>query len=458
MGKFFAGSFMWAMMPARPVAPFACRLPNVSTVRFAPTSGLRGAISVPSDKSITHRAILFGALSDGVVRITNPLDSEDTAATLGAMEASGVQVEGHLGDEVVIHGAGLRGLRPPARIDCMNAGTLMRLVAGIMVGQDGHTELDGDASLRRRPMNRVARPLASMGAHVVTAPGGTPPVTIVGGVPLTGTRHDLQVASGQVKSCLLLAGLFAQGETWVCEPEHSRDHTERMLHAAGVEILRDGLAVGVRGPVDRIALPSLTVPGDFSSAAFHLVAGTLLADPAVRLNGVNLNPTRTGLLAVLERMGADIAIEDLPTAAGEPYGNVVIRRAPELRGTVVEPHEIPSLIDEVTLVALLGAFAQGTTTVRGAGELRVKESDRIRATCQALTAIGVRIDEHDDGFTVHGGGIRGGSISAGGDHRIAMLGAVAGLASAEGVAVDGFEVAAVSYPGFARDLADLGAV
>jgi 3-phosphoshikimate 1-carboxyvinyltransferase len=429
----------------------------VSTVRFAPISGLRGAITVPSDKSITHRAILFGALSDGVVRVVNPLDSEDTAATLGAMEASGVQVEGDLGHELTIHGVGLRGLRPPERIDCMNAGTLMRLVVGIMVGQEAQTELDGDASLRRRPMNRVARPLAAMGAQVVTAPGGTPPVTIMGGAPLTGMRHDLQVASGQVKSCLLLAGLFAGGETWVSEPEHSRDHTERMLEAAGVEILRDGLAVGVRGPVSGLNLPSLTVPGDFSSAAFHCVAATLLADPQVRLNGVNLNPTRTGLLTVLQRMGADIEVQELPAAAGEPYGNLVISRATQLRGTVVEAHEVPSLIDEVMLVALLGAFADGTTTVRGAAELRVKESDRIRATCTALQSIGVRIDEHDDGFTVHGGGIRGGSISAGGDHRMAMLGAVAGLASSEGVAVEGFEVAAVSYPGFARDLADLGA-
>ena len=429
----------------------------MSTVRFAPISGLRGAISVPSDKSITHRAILFGALSDGVVRVENPLDSEDSAATLAAMEACGVRVEGHLDGDITLHGVGLRGLRPPARIDCMNAGTLMRLIAGIMVGQDGQTELDGDPSLRRRPMNRVARPLAAMGAHVVTAPGGTPPVTIVGDAPLTGIRHDLQVASGQVKSCLLLAGLFADGETWVTEPEHSRDHTERMLEAAGVEILRDGLAVGVRGPVAGISLPSLTVPGDFSSAAFHLVAGTLLADPQVRLIGVNLNPTRTGLLTVLQRMGADITVEDLPAAAGEPYGNLVIRRAERLQGTVVEPHEIPSLIDEVTLVALLGAFAEGTTTVRGAGELRVKESDRIRATCAALQSLGVAIDEHDDGFTVHGGGLRGGVISAAGDHRIAMLGAVAGLASTDGVAVEGFEVAAVSYPGFVRDIAELGA-
>lgn len=430
----------------------------MSTIRFAPTDGLRGAIAIPSDKSLTHRAILFGAISDRVVHVEGALDSEDTAATLAAMEACGVEVEGHLDGDLTIHGVGLRGLKPAERIDCMNAGTLMRLVAGIMVGQRGATVLDGDASLRRRPMNRVARPLAAMGAHISTAPGGTPPVTIVAGSPLVGTRHDLPVASGQVKSCLLLAGLFADGETWVSEPEHSRDHTERMLEAAGVEILRDGLAVGVRGPVECIRLPDLTVPGDFSSAAFHLVAGTLLADPQIRLTGVNLNPTRTGLLDVLRRMGADITVDELPLAAGEPHGDLIVRRPSVLRGTVVEAAEIPSMVDEVMLVALLGAFAEGATTVRGASELRVKESDRIAATCTALAALGVNIDEHEDGFTVHGGVLRGGTVTAGGDHRIAMLGAIAGLASREGVVVEGFEVAAVSYPGFTRDIAALGAV
>ncbi len=432
----------------------------MSTVRVAPASALCGAIPIPPDKSLTHRAILFGAISDRTVVVERPLDSEDTGATLAAMEASRVAVRGHLGERVELDGVGLRGLRPPDVIDCMNSGTLARLVSGILVGQDwGGVSVDGDASLRGRPMNRVARPLAAMGARIHTAPGGTPPVVISGHAPLTGMVHELTVASAQVKSCLLLAGLYAEGETWVKEPERSRDHTERMLEAAGVTILRDGLAVGVRGPVDGIALPDLAVPGDFSSAAFHAVAGVLCANPQVRLNGVNLNPTRTGLLAVMARMGAQVQVLEQPQMAGEPTGDLVVARADGLRATEVAPEEVPSLIDELPLVGLLGAFATGITVVRGARELRLKESDRIATVCQALRALGVRADEHEDGFSVHGaGGIVGGEVDSHGDHRLAMLGAVAGLASREGVSVRGFEAVAVSYPGFGRDLAALGAV
>ena len=392
--------------------------------------------------------------------IERPLDSEDTGATLAAMEACRVVARGHLGDRIELDGAGLRGLRPPASIDCMNAGTLARLLTGIMVGQacDG-TSIDGDASLRRRPMNRIARPLSAMGAQVHTMPGGTPPIVVSGPGQLTGMVHDLPVASAQVKSCLLLAGLFADGETWVHEPERSRDHTERMLEAAGIPILRDGLAVGVRGPVEGIALPDLSVPGDFSSAAFHAVAAVLCANPQVRLNGVNLNPTRTGLLAILERMGADVQVLERPDTAGEPTGDLIVARADRLLATEISPQEVPALIDELPLVGLLGAFATGVTVVRGAQELRLKESDRIAAVCQALRALGVRADEQGDGFSVHGaGGLVGGEIDSHGDHRLAMFGAIAGLASSEGVSIRGFEAAAVSYPGFGRDLAALGAI
>ena len=432
----------------------------MATVRVAPASAFCGAITIPADKSITHRAILFGAISDRTVAIERPLDSADTGATLGAMEACRVTARGHLGDRLELDGVGLRGLRPPATIDCMNAGTLARLLTGILVGQScDQTAIDGDASLRGRPMNRIAMPLAAMGAQIHTMPGGTPPIVISGPGALTGMVHRLPVASAQVKSCLLLAGLFAEGETWVHEPERSRDHTERMLEAAGVTILRDGLAVGVRGPVEGIALPDLAVPGDFSSAAFHAVAGVLCANPQVRLNGVNLNPTRTGLLAVVHRMGADVQILDRTDMAGEPTGDLIVTRADGLRATEVAPREVPALIDELPLVGLLGAFADGVTVVRGAQELRHKESDRIAAVCQALRALGVRADEHDDGFSVHGaGGIAGGEIDSHGDHRLAMLGAIAGLVSSEGVSIRGFEAAAVSYPGFGRDLAALGAV
>jgi 3-phosphoshikimate 1-carboxyvinyltransferase len=432
----------------------------VAVVRVAPVPALRGTVVVPPDKSLTHRALLLAALSDRAVLIRRPLDSEDTAATLGAVEACGAAAEGHLGDAVRIDGRGLRGLRPPPAIDCGNAGTLIRLIAGILVGQSAsHVVLDGDESLRTRPMTRIARPLRAMGAQVFTAPGGTPPVVVSGGAPLRGVEHRLEVASAQVKSCLLLAGLFAEGETWVHEPGGSRDHTERMLEAAGVPLLREGGAVGVRGPVDRLALPDLDVPGDFSSAAPHLVAAALLGDPEVRIAGVNLNPARTGLLAVMRRMGADVREEPGEPVAGEPAGDLVVRRADALRATEVAPEEVPSMIDELPLVGLLGAMAEGVTVVRGAAELRVKESDRIASVVAALRAMGADAAEREDGFEVRGAGrLGGGAMRAAADHRLAMLGAVAGLASEEGVAVDGFEAVAVSYPGFARDLAALGAV
>jgi 3-phosphoshikimate 1-carboxyvinyltransferase len=370
-----------------------------------------------------------------------------------------VDAEGALGDRVLIRGRGLRGLRPPPAVDCQNAGTLMRLLPGLLVGQGGHhVVLDGDDSLRRRPMRRVARPLRAMGAEVFTAPGGTPPLVVVPGRPLRGVRQDLEVASAQVKSAILLAALFAEGETWVHEPAPSRDHTERMLTAAGVEVLRapDG-AVGIRGPVAGIDLPDLRVPGDPSSAAFHLVAGVLRAGPEVRLTGVNLNPARTGLLRVLARMGARVAVEPGPDVAGEPAGDLVVRRAGTLQATEVAPEEVPALIDELPLVGLLGALAAGTTVVRGAQELRVKESDRIATVVGALRALGVRAEEREDGFAVTGAPrLRGGAVDAGGDHRLAMLGAVAGLVSDEGVTVTGFDAAAVSYPGFAADVAAIG--
>jgi 3-phosphoshikimate 1-carboxyvinyltransferase len=432
----------------------------MTTVRVDPVRTLSGSIRVPPDKSLTHRALLLGAISDGLVEIGAPLDSEDTAATLGAVEACGVVVEGDLGAAVRVKGVGLRGLRPPPMIDCLNAGTLMRLLPGLLVGQRAENViLDGDDSLRRRPMERVARPLRAMGATVWTAPGGTPPMVVSGGAPLTGISHRLEVASAQVKSCLLMAGLFAGGETWVAEPAPSRDHTELMLEAAGVELLRRDGMVGVRGPVERLRLPDLTVPGDFSSAAPHAVAAALVPGAEVRLVGVNLNPRRTGLLEVMRRMGVQIRVESGDTLAGEPVGDLVVRGAARLEATEVGPEEVPSMIDELPLVALLGALARGTTVVRGAGELRAKESDRIATVAAALNGIGAHVDEREDGFTSAGAPrLVGGRVSSHGDHRLAMLGAIAGLVSDEGVAVEDFEAVAVSYPRFANDLAAIGAV
>ncbi len=339
----------------------------MAAVRVAPAPLLRGTLQVPPDKSLTHRSILLSAVSDREVRVGRPLDSEDTGATLNAMESCGVAVEGHLGDELRIAGRGLRGLRPPPAIDCANAGTLIRLIAGLLVGQSAaHVVLDGDDSLRGRPMTRVARPLRAMGAQIFTAPGGTPPVVVSGGVPLKGIEHRLEVASAQVKSCLLLAGLYAEGTTWVHEPVPSRDHTERMLEASGVPLLREGGAVGVTGPVARLSLPDIDVPGDFSSAAAHLVAGALLGDPEVRLEGVNLNPGRTGLVAVMRaRWAWTCARRPGPRWPASPAArwSVCAHRRP-CAPPRSPPEEVPSMIDELPLVGLLGG--DGVRHHRGA--------------------------------------------------------------------------------------------
>ena len=433
----------------------------MTSLTFRPASAVAGTVVVPPDKSLTHRAFLLGAISDRPVVVDNPLDSEDTAATLSAVRALGAGVEGDIATgRVVISGCGVRGLTPPPVIDCMNAGTLMRLLAGILVGQSGDvTVLDGDASLRGRPMKRIADPLVAMGAAVVPAEGGTPPLAVRPGLPLQGMVHDLPVASAQVKSCLLLAGLNAQGDTWVREPAPSRDHTERMLRAAGVELMdRDGM-VGVRGPVPGLALPDIRVPGDFSSAAFAIVAGVLRGDPAVRVAGVNLNPGRTGLLGVLERMGAEVIVEPGADVAGEPAGDIIVRRGPPPHATETTPAEVPPMGDQLPLVGLLGALAAGTTVVSGASEMRAKESDRIATVVELLRAVGADAEERADGFVVRGQmSFPGGEVRSHGDHRLAMLGALAGIVSEGGVTVHGMEAAAVSYPGFVADLSALGVV
>lgn len=430
----------------------------MAIVRFLPAQRLGGTVRVPADKSLTHRALLLAALSSGHTRIRGALDAEDTASTAGAVAACGAAITGELGDEIVVEGRGLHGLRPPPALDCGNAGTLIRLLPGVLVGQScDRVVLDGDESLRRRPMERVAEPLRAMGASIWTAPGGTPPLAVSGGDPLEGRTHELAVASAQVKSCLLLAGLAAHGVTRVIEPGPSRDHTERMLEAAGATVLRHDDGAEVTGPVESIQLPDMEIPGDPSSAAPLAVAAALLADPEVRLSGVALNPRRTGFFEVMKRMGADVELRTTGEVAGEPVGDLLIRRADGLTATDVGGLEVPTLIDELPLVALLGALATGTTRVTGAAELRFKESDRIATVAATLRSLGVAVEEAPDGFSVRGSGrIAGGRTDAAGDHRIAMLGAIAGLLSEDGVAVGGFEAVGVSYPGFAADLVALG--
>jgi len=418
---------------------------------------LRGTYRPPPDKSISHRAALMSAMTDEPVRVTNYLRADDTLSTLAAIHALGVLVDDGTLGEVTMRGVGLHAAaQPDAPIDVGNAGTLMRLLPGWLAGQrSGTWTLDGDESIRRRPVDRVLEPLRRMGAQVEAREGRFAPFTVTGG-PLQAIEYPLPVASAQVKSCVLLAGLFAAGETTVLEPAPSRDHTERMLLRAGVRIARsDGGRVAVSGQ-DELGLESLHVPGDASSAAFLIAAGVLVPGSRLVVEGIGTNWTRVGFLRILERMGAVVVgpLEPAgaPLGAEEPEAELDVSAGP-LRATEVEPDEVPLAIDELPLVALLGVFAEGTTVVRGAQELRLKESDRIATVVDGLRGLGAEIEATQDGFAVTGTGVlRGGVLSAHGDHRLAMLGAVAGLVSEEGVTVAGMEAASVSYPGFQSDL------
>ena len=426
--------------------------------RFMPAGALHGAYTPPPDKSISHRAALFGAMSSGPVVVRNYLDAGDTRSTLAAVTAIGARVEERGGGDLVVHGVGLRGPSEAAdAIDVGNAGTLLRLLPGWLAGQEGRSwTLDGDESIRRRPVDRVAEPLRRMGARLAARDGRLPPLEVTGSA-LVGVDHELAVASAQVKSCLLIAGLLAEGRTRVLEPASSRDHTERMLARAGVALERENGAVGV-AQVEELALDELVVPGDPSSAAFLVAAACVVPGSRFTVEGVGLNWTRTGFFEIARRMGASIEGDLEPPgafAAGEPIGCLEVEARP-LRGTTVEGAEVPLAIDELPLVALLGAFAEGETVVRGAAELRVKESDRIAGVVDGLSGLDADIEATDDGFVVRGSaGLRGGSLESRGDHRLAMLGAVAGLVSPEGVDVVGMDAAAVSYPGFELDLGRL---
>jgi 3-phosphoshikimate 1-carboxyvinyltransferase len=427
-------------------------------VRFSPDGPLRGTLAVPSDKSLSHRAALLAAMTDEPVPITGYLDAADTNSTLDAVAALGALVE-RRAESLVVRGVGLRAAAPAAApIDVGNAGTLMRLLPGWLAGQEGGSwTVDGDASIRRRPVDRVAGPLAEMGARIEARDGRFPPFTVLGS-PLQGIEYELPVASAQVKSCVLLAGLLASGPTTVVEPIPTRDHTERMFAAAGVRIARDGARITVAAQ-DELELGPLHVPGDPSSAAFPAAAAVLVPGSRIVLEGMAANWTRTGFFRILQRMGGVVVgpLEQRPdgVVASEPVTELDIAHGP-LVGTTVEPEEVPLAIDELPLVALLGCFAEGSTVVRGAGELRLKETDRIAAVVDGLRGLGGAIEATEDGFAVEGtGGLRGGVIDAQGDHRLAMLGAVAGLASREGVDVVGMDAAAVSYPGFEADIASL---
>ncbi len=417
-------------------------------LRIEPASTIAGAVAVPGDKSISHRSVLLGAISDGETRISGFGRSADTEATIGAVRALGVRVYESDTETLRVFGVGLRGLQaPPGPIDCLNAGTLMRLLPGILAGQTGTFHVTGDESLSTRPMERIAEPLRRMGVSIETTDGHAP-LTIVGG-EVRAIDYELPVASAQVKSAVLLAGLFASdGETTVVEPLPTRDHTETMLAAAGADVSRRQSSATVR-PASHLALGEIEVPGDFSSAAPLIVAATLLAGSELILQGVNLNPRRTGLLDVLERMGGRTTVFNRRRSGGEAGGDLDVRSA-ELVGTTVSAREVPLLVDELPLFALLAANAHGDSLLTGAEELRAKETDRIEAVVDGLRRLGAHIRATPDGFKVRGvpARLRGGTMDSHGDHRIAMLAAVAGLASKEGVEIEDAESVVVSFPGF----------
>ena len=409
---------------------------------------LQGTLAIPGDKSVSHRAVMFAALADGVSTIEGFLEGEDTRATAHIFSQLGARIETPSPSRRVVHGVGIDGLQAPAApLDCGNAGTGMRLIAGVLAGQAFDSVLVGDASLSKRPMRRVTGPLAQMGARIETQPDGTPPLRIRGGQPLQGIAFESPVASAQVKSAVLLAGLYAHGETSVVEPHPTRDYTERMLAAFGVAIDHAPGKARLQGG-QRLRATDIVVPADFSSAAFFLVAASIIPGSELRLEQVGLNPRRTGLLHALRLMGADIREENPAERGGEPVADLVVRHA-ALKGTIIPETLVPDMIDEFPALFIAAAAAKGSTVVSGAAELRVKESDRLAAMATGLRALGVQVDETEDGATIHGGATLGsGTIESHGDHRIAMAFAIAAQLSEGDVRIEDVANVATSFPGF----------
>jgi len=407
---------------------------------------LHGELRVPGDKSVSHRAMMLSAIAEGTTRVRGFLEGEDTRATAAVLAQLGVRIEAPSSGERIVHGVGLHGLRGSAQpLDCGNAGTGMRLLAGLLAGQAFDSTLIGDASLSKRPMRRITDPLALAGARIDTR-DGLPPLHVHGGQSLRGIRYELPVASAQVKSAMLLAGLYAEGETEIIEPHPTRDYTERMLAAFGWPItFEPGRARLSGGHVLRAT--DVDVPADFSSAAFFIVAASLVPGSELRLPAVGLNPRRTGLLQALRLMGADIRIEQPREAGGEPVADLVVRHAP-LHGIELPEALVPDMIDEFPVLFIAAAVAQGRTVIRGAAELRVKESDRIASMAAGLRALGVRIEETPDGAIIDGGRLGGGRVATHLDHRIAMSFAVAGLVADGPVRIDDCGHVATSFPGF----------
>ncbi|MDA5343803.1 3-phosphoshikimate 1-carboxyvinyltransferase [Stenotrophomonas maltophilia] len=409
---------------------------------------LQGSLTIPGDKSVSHRSVMFAALADGTSHIDGFLEGEDTRATARIFSQLGVRIETPSPSQRIVHGVGIDGLKAPdAPLDCGNAGTGMRLLAGLLAGQAFDCTLIGDESLSGRPMRRVTGPLSQMGAKIDTESDGTPPLHVHGGQTLHGIDFASPVASAQIKSAVLLAGLYAQGETQVTEPHPTRDYTERMLSAFGVDIEFSPGKARLRGG-QRLRATDIVVPADFSSAAFYLVAASIIPGSELRLKQVGLNPRRTGLLHALRLMGADITEENPAEQGGEPVADLLVRYAP-LKGARIPEALVPDMIDEFPALFVAAAAAEGRTVVSGAAELRVKESDRLAAMATGLRALGMQVDETEDGATLHGGVRLGsGTIESHGDHRIAMAFAIAGQISDGEVRINDIANVATSFPDF----------
>lgn len=415
--------------------------------QLMPGGVISGEARVPGDKSISHRSIMLGAIAEGTTRISGFLEGEDALATVAAFRAMGVTIEGPEDGEVTVRGVGLHGLRAPAApLDMGNSGTSIRLLSGLLAGQSFDVELTGDVSLCKRPMGRVMDPLRLMGARIEGTATGTPPLRIQGGTPLRGIHYDLPMASAQVKSCVLLAGLYAEGCTSVTEPAPTRDHTERMLGGFGCPVSVEGGVIAVTGG-STLTATEIDVPADISSAAFFLVAASIAPGSDLLLTHVGINPTRIGVINILRAMGADLTLKNERTVGGEPVADIRVRYAP-LRGIEIPAEQVPLAIDEFPALFVAAACAEGTTVLRGAEELRVKESDRIVAMAEGLSTLGVRNQVLEDGIIIEGGRLGGGEIRTFHDHRIAMSFAIAALRAEEEIRILDCDHVATSFPGF----------
>jgi 3-phosphoshikimate 1-carboxyvinyltransferase len=414
------------------------------------------SVTVPGDKSVSHRALMLGSIANGRTEVSGFLAGEDCHATLAAMRALGVDIQQPSATEMSIDGVGLNGLQAPSQVlDLGNSGTAMRLMAGLLCGQPFDSVLSGDASLNSRPMGRIITPLTEMGAALEGDCDGTPPIQIAGGVKLRGIHYDLPMASAQVKSAVLLAGLYANGETSVAEPAVTRDHTERMLRSMGVKVATEGNRISLQGGQELQGC-DVRVPADLSSAAFVMLAAILAENADILITNVGVNPTRTGVIDILQAMGADITLLNPQLLGEEPVADMRVRSS-KLHGSSVDPDLVSLAIDEFPVLFVAAAAATDQTVFKGIGELRVKESDRIAAMSEGLRALGIQVDESDDGAVVHGGRFTGGTVQSHGDHRIAMSLAIAGTVAADTVFVDDVAAVDTSFPGFCDRMASMGA-